>query len=224
MNQFEFRPLRADEILVRVERINNNNLTGTVVLYKDARCDMRILDETVGPLNWYNKHFLLGNSLYCEIGIKNQETGEWVRKDDVGAEQNFEREKTLASDSLKRAGFVWGIGRELYTTPKGAQITLTPNETELGRDQKNVFMRRDALFFVKNITYNKDHKITSLEIVDNNGAIRYTYPYDKAPTNAPVNNARPAQPGPSSQYRQYGTRRDTAPSPPMPPTPPMIRK
>ena len=41
----------------------------------------------------------------------------WVCKEDTGTESNTEAEKGLASDSFKRAGFNWGIGRELYTAP-----------------------------------------------------------------------------------------------------------
>lgn len=49
----EFRELKADEIDVRVQRVgqNNNGYYAIFLLYKDARCDMTILDETVGCLN-----------------------------------------------------------------------------------------------------------------------------------------------------------------------------
>ncbi len=40
-----FRDLTADEIDVRIQSVKQNGLV--LLLYKDARCDMNILDETV---------------------------------------------------------------------------------------------------------------------------------------------------------------------------------
>lgn len=45
----EFRLLKADEIEARVATCTEKGVS--LLLYKDARCDMNILDETVGPLN-----------------------------------------------------------------------------------------------------------------------------------------------------------------------------
>lgn len=109
----EFRDLRADEIEVRVNTISAKGCT--LLLYKNARCDMNILDETVGAENWQRKHYECKGNLFCSVGIKCG--GEWVWKDDCGTESYTEKEKGEASDSFKRAGFNWGIGRELYTAP-----------------------------------------------------------------------------------------------------------
>ena len=106
-----FRDLRADEIEVRVGQIKENGLS--LLLYKNARCDMAILDETVGPENWQREHYECKGNLFCRVGIKCD--GEWVFKSDCGTEPNTEKEKGEASDSFKRACFNWGIGRELYT-------------------------------------------------------------------------------------------------------------
>lgn len=109
----EFRDLRADEIEVRVNTISAKGCT--LLLYKNARCDMNILDETVGPENWQRKHYECKGNLFCSVGIKCGD--EWVWKDDCGTESYTEKEKGEASDSFKRACFNWGIGRELYTAP-----------------------------------------------------------------------------------------------------------
>lgn len=108
-----FRDLTASEIDCRISTINAKGLT--LLLYKDARCDMNILDET-GVL-WQRKHYECKGNLYCSVGIYDKEIGEWIWKDDCGAESYTEKEKGEASDSFKRACFNWGIGRELYTAP-----------------------------------------------------------------------------------------------------------
>lgn len=113
----EFRNLRADEIEVRVNTVSGNSKSPgcSLLLYKNARCDMNILDETVGPENWQRKHYECKGNLFCSVGIKCGD--EWVWKDDCGTESYTEKEKGEASDSFKRACFNWGIGRELYTAP-----------------------------------------------------------------------------------------------------------
>lgn len=110
-----FRDLRADEIDVRVGQVGDG--WATLLLYKDARVDMNILDETVGPFNWQRKHYELKGTIYCSIGIYDTNLG-WVWKDDCGTESNMEPEKGESSGSMKRSCTCWGIGRELYTSPK----------------------------------------------------------------------------------------------------------
>ena len=109
----QFRALRADEIECRVQTVKQNGCS--LLLYKDARCDMNILDETVGAMNWERKH--LRDNANCIVSIFDESRGIWVSKEDTGTESNTEKEKGLASDSFKRACFNWGIGRELYTAP-----------------------------------------------------------------------------------------------------------
>ena len=123
----EFRKLKAEEIDVKVGSVSKKGYT--LLLYKNARVDMEILDETVGAENWQRDHKECKGNLYCGIGInitsliKNAEEAicfqdRWVWKWDCGTESAFgDKEKGEASDSFKRAGFNWGIGRELYTSP-----------------------------------------------------------------------------------------------------------
>ena len=115
MATLTFRDLKADEIDCRVKIVKSSGVS--ILLYKDARVDQNILDETVGPLNWQRSHEVIDGNLYCTVSIFNEERNTWVYKQDVGTESNTEKEKGQASDSFKRACFNWGIGRELYTAP-----------------------------------------------------------------------------------------------------------
>lgn len=114
-----FRVLRADEIDCRVNTVKppKDGKQGyiTLLLYKDARCDMTILDETVGPMFWQREHSR--DNANCKVSLYSKELGQWVSKEDVGTPSNTEAQKGLASDSFKRACTNWGIGRELYTAP-----------------------------------------------------------------------------------------------------------
>lgn len=108
-----FRDLRADEIECRVAQAKANGVS--LLLYKDARCDQNILDETVGAMNWMRSH--TRDNANCIVSIWDDKKQQWISKEDTGTESNTEKEKGLASDSFKRACFNWGIGRELYTAP-----------------------------------------------------------------------------------------------------------
>ena len=108
-----FRKLKADEIECRIGTMTDKGLS--LLLYKDARVDMNLLDETVGPMNWKREHSRENRN--CIVSIWDTVKNEWVSKEDTGTESNTEAEKGLASDSFKRACFNWGIGRELYTAP-----------------------------------------------------------------------------------------------------------
>lgn len=113
MSNLKFRDLRADEIDCRIAMVKENGIT--LLLYKDARCDMNILDETVGAFNWQRSHSR--DNANCTVSIWDAEKQQWITKEDTGTESNTEAAKGLASDSFKRACFNWGIGRELYTAP-----------------------------------------------------------------------------------------------------------
>lgn len=167
----KFRALRADEIDCRIQSLseNKNGVGAVVLLYKDARVDMNILDETVGTMNWKRSHELIGDRLYCTISIRD-ENGEWVSKQDVGTESNTEKEKGQASDSFKRAGFNWGIGRELYSAPF---IYIKLSNDEFFKD-KNGKLKTYSKFKVFDIEYDENKNITLLVIGDNNDA-RFVY-------------------------------------------------
>lgn len=110
---YMFRDLTADEVECRIGMLKQNGLT--LLLYKDARCDMNILDETIGAKNW-KKSYTRDNA-NCIVSIWDDQKKEWISKEDTGTESNTEKEKGIASDSFKRSCVNWGIGRELYTSP-----------------------------------------------------------------------------------------------------------
>ena len=151
----EFRLLRADEIECRVSTVTEKGCS--LLLYKDARCDMNILDETVGAERWQRKHEIIGGNLYCNVGISFD--GEWVWKQDVGVESYTEKEKGQASDAFKRACFNWGLGRELYTAPF---IWIDAGNVKLDKKQDGKFTTFDR-FEVKEIGYS-GRKISRLVI------------------------------------------------------------
>lgn len=182
----EFRTLKANEIDCRIQSLNekNGNVGAVVLLYKDARVDMRLLDEVVGAMNWKREHMIIGDRLYCTVSIYNEHTGEWVGKSDVGTESNTEKEKGQASDSFKRACFNWGIGRELYSAPF-TYINLQSGEWYKGKDGKP---KSYAKFTVKEIEYDENRNISKLIIVDSKGNVRFTMGGNVAPASKPKEN------------------------------------
>ncbi|WP_203583417.1 hypothetical protein [Paludibacter sp. 221] len=160
----QIRLLEASEIDVRIQSVNDAKKFAILLLYKDARCDMRILDETFGVMGWQRSHELINGNLFCTVSIYNKEINTWVHKQDVGTESNTEKEKGEASDSFKRACFNVGIGRELYTAPS---IFITINEGENIKYTK---------FHVKEIAYNDKREISKLIIADASNKVRFSYP------------------------------------------------
>ena len=63
----QFRTLKPDEIECRVAQCNEKG--ASILLYKTARTDADILDETVGAQNWENDFKLVDGVLYGGIGI-----------------------------------------------------------------------------------------------------------------------------------------------------------
>ncbi len=175
MEYNKIRALRADEIECRVQTVTEKSIF--LLLYKDARCDMNILDEMFSPFGWQREHFEVKGNLFCKVGIKDEQGGEWIWKSDAGAPSNQEAEKGHASDAFKRACFNWGIGRELYTAPS---IRLNVGKNEIIKDdiasgKRNRPVHRlnyGVAFRVANIGYTEG-KITSLTIVDQKGLPRF---------------------------------------------------
>ena len=112
----EFRLLEADDIECRISTCSQYGVS--LLLYKNARVDMNLLDSTAGEFNWQREHKELKGNIYCGVSIYDKEKDAWVTKWDCGKESYTDSEKGEASDSFKRACFNWGIGRELYTAPQ----------------------------------------------------------------------------------------------------------
>ncbi len=181
-------PLGIEDIDFRVQSINKGGYA-TILAYKDARVDMNRLDKVVGPANWQRDHKEIKNVIYCGIGIlctinleiedqlktdnekRVRVIKEWVWKWDAGAESFTEKQKGEASDSFKRAGFNWGIGRELYDYPK---ITIQLSAVEYNFQTGKVtwdFKLREWIWF----SQFTDGKLTYLACKDERGKARFTF-------------------------------------------------
>lgn len=202
----EIRLLGKEDIDVRVAQTfaGNNNVRVSLLLYKNARVDMKILDELFTPMGWKRTHKVIGDRLYCQVEVWDADKREWICKEDVGVESNTEAEKGQASDSFKRACVNWGIGRELYSAPK---ITIELGENEYTKDQNNR-IKVWATFSVKSIGYDvKTRTITSLDIQDKFGNVRFSM---TAPVGKPASKdatqavrARRAAAGRATQGQTY---------------------
>lgn len=174
-----FRLLRADEIDARIGQTGNGYVT--LLLYKDARCDQNILDETVGPMNWQRTHGR--DNANCIVSIWDDKKEQWISKEDVGTESKTEAEKGLASDSFKRACVNWGIGRELYTGPR---IYINGDVEKLKKER----------FSVAEIAYNERREINTLAIANKAGTIVYRFgntSVSHVAPDGPVEDEKPAQ-------------------------------
>lgn len=156
----KFRQLKAGEIDCRIGTISEKGLS--LLLYKDARVDMNILDETVGAMNWKREH--TRDNQNCIVSIWDDDKKQWVSKEDTGTASNTEAEKGLASDSFKRACINWGIGRELYSAPF-IWVKREDCNIEMGRTGK--YSCRDK-FVVTKLTYDNNGDIDGLAIHDLN--------------------------------------------------------
>lgn len=164
MEENRIRLLRAEEIECRVAKVNQKGVS--LLLYKDARVDCKILDEVFGPMNWQRTHQSIDGNLYCTVSIWDPEKSQWISKQDVGTRSYTEQEKGQASDSFKRAAVVVGIGRELYTAPfiwiPAERVCIERREGGPGGDR---YVVKDT-FRLRSISYNRDREIAALEIVN----------------------------------------------------------
>jgi hypothetical protein len=171
MNNYA-RLLKPDEISCRVQQVTDS-FGAIILLYKDARTDMNLLDETYGPMNWQREHTEIDDNLFCTIKVWDDTKKQWIAKQDVGVESNMDATKGEASDAFKRAGFNWGIGRELYTGPF-IFVQLEDGEHQVGKNGKPQASSRFGLS-VKEITYNEAREIKTLVLADRKGRERFTF-------------------------------------------------
>ena len=171
MKDFNIPLLTAEDIDCRVQSVSkakNGTVGAVLLLYKDARVDMRILDQVFGPGNWQRTHELINGNLFCTIEIWDDEKAAWVKKQDVGVESNTEKEKGQASDAFKRAGFNVGIGRELYSAPF-TYVELNDGEWKVekvqGRDVYRTYP--NVKFSVTKIGFRKSTQVQ----IDDEGAL-----------------------------------------------------
>jgi hypothetical protein len=111
-------PVPSNEIKYRQAKFGLTEGESVQMLaYIDARYVMQVLDDTFGVENWSNEYVLLGRKTFCKLSATFPD-GKVVSKMDVGAETDFEQEKGVVSDALKRTAVLFGIGRDLYSLPK----------------------------------------------------------------------------------------------------------
>ena len=166
MKKIEIPRLEAEDIECRISTVKASG--GSILLYKDARCDMRILDSVFGIYGWQRSNELIDGQLFCTVSVKDTQTNEWISKQDVGTESYTEKEKGRASDAFKRACFNIGIGRELYTAPF---IWINWLDGEYNNGKPRVKLS------VKEISYNERREIQKLVIVDDKNRVRFPSNY-----------------------------------------------
>lgn len=168
MSEKKIRALKADEIECRVSNISDKGVT--LLLYKNARVDQAILDETFGVYGWQRSHRLVGDDLYCTVSIWDEEKHIWIAKEDVGTEGDYEKVKGLASDAFKRACVNIGIGRELYSAPF---IFIPISVVQTGEKNGKRFVK--DRFTVQSIAVSEKKVITSLTVTNQNGTEVFSY-------------------------------------------------
>ena len=168
----KIRCLKPEEIEIRVQQVTEKG--AQLLLYKDSRCDKRILDETFGIFGWEDRYEEIKGNLFCTISIYDDKKQQWVDKCDCGKESFSEKEKGEASDAFKRAGFNVGIGRELYT-----RIFYFANVPTKKNDKgKYDLVNKYEKFTVVEISTNEEtEKIEKIKIADSKGNIVFSYGY-----------------------------------------------
>lgn len=179
MENKKIPPLKAQDVECRVQQIteNQNGYGAILLLYKDARVDMKILDQVYGEMNWQRKHTVINGQLFCSVLIWDESKKQWIEKQDVGTESATEAEKGRASDSFKRACFNVGIGRELYNAPF-IYIKLDAGEVRKNSKGKPTTYTR---FNVTEMEYSREKEcFIKLVICDEKGRPRYSLNGSKA--------------------------------------------
>lgn len=172
--------LKAQDVDCRIQQITGNDQRGygaILLLYKNARVDMKILDEVFGATNWQREHEMINGQLFCSVLIWDDDKKQWIKKQDVGTESQTEAEKGRASDSFKRACFNVGIGRELYNAPF-IYIKLDAGEVRKNSKGNPTTYTR---FNVTEMEYNREKEcFTKLIVCDDKGRQRYSLNGSKA--------------------------------------------
>lgn len=190
----EIRLLEPSDIEVRAQQVKEKG--AVLLLYKNARVDMSILDDKFGMFGWQREHLFKDGKNYCRVSIWDSENKQWVTKEDIGTESNTEKEKGEASDAFKRACVNIGIGRELYTAPF-IWVNLQKDEVFKNEKSNNWQLKAGVEFSVSAIEYDAKRSISKLVIIDQNGAERYRWPNSRStqrPSAESVNPIEKAEP------------------------------
>lgn len=171
------RTLKPHEIEIRAQSVKENGCVA--LLYKDARADMNVLDETFGVFGWKRDHEVINGNLFCNVSVWDVDNKQWITKQDVGVESNQQAEKGEASDSFKRACVNLGIGRELYSKIF-IWINLDKGDTQNNRGGSGLMLKPQVGLKVTAINYDENRAISGLEIRDSKNKVRFAYGNIKA--------------------------------------------
>ena len=175
--------LELKDVELRVQSVSQNDYGAyaQLLLYKNARADMRVMDDVFGIANWKREHIEINGNLFCIVSVWDEDKKQWVSKQDVGTESNTEAAKGQASDAFKRACVNWGIGRELYSAPN---IRIKLNEKEISHGP-NGKPRTFAKFHVGEMVYDKERGCyTTFTVLDDMNNIRYDLNKSKSDNSA----------------------------------------
>lgn len=170
--------IKAENIQAKVSTVSEKGCQ--LLLYKDARYDMAMLDKIYGAMNWQCDYKLVRDNMYCGIGVYDKDKKEWIWKWDCGIESreddNGNEKKGEASDAFKRAGFKWGIGVELYNAP----FIFVNVKTVGSKDERTGKVRysledKFMKFIVKEAEFDDNGKFRKLVISDKQGYTLFEY-------------------------------------------------
>lgn len=186
MKEIKFPLLTKDDIEVRIGQLNQDKTKASLLLYQDARCGMKYLDQVVGANKWQKKYYEVRGLVICSLGIYDDELQQWLWKDDTGTAGSIEEEKSIISDSFKRCCVCWGLARELYTSPT------------IWVEIKSKYDK----FYVRSISYNENREIKTLEIENEKHEIVFSYPKGAKVSNNATRNENKGTQQEASQLQQ----------------------
>ena len=164
------KPLEIQDIDFRVQSINKGGYA-TILAYKDARVDIKRLNEVCGVLGWKREH--TRDNRNCIVSVWDAANKHWVSKEDTGTESMADSQKGLASDSFKRACFNLGIGIELYDYPV-IQISLAPNEFTIVAGKAKPSWQFKLKSWVWHSEF-ENNKLKGIACKDAKGKLRFQY-------------------------------------------------
>jgi len=163
--------LTKEMVGVRINTIQSTQYGyyATLLLHQEPRASMKALDELYP--GWQRTHQEIGGLLFCTISVYDKNLDKWISRQDVGSAGEFEKDKSKATDSFKRAvvNFIPAL-RALYYAPQ-IRFRLNDNEVSAGN---NGNYRCYTKFIVKELAFDNEKQIfTSLVIVDSDGNVRF---------------------------------------------------
>jgi len=164
-------PLTKEMVGVRINTIQNtqSGYYANLLLHQEPRASMKVMDELYP--GWQRTHQEIGGQMFCTISVFDKELGTWISRQDVGSAGEFEKDKSKATDSFKRAvvNFVPAL-RALYYAP---QIRIKLNDNEVSQGNTGNY-RCYTKFVATELAFDfEKQEFTSLVITDDKGNVRF---------------------------------------------------